>query len=52
MQVNTGISLDLASVIQATIVFFIATPLLVREIYRLRSTGAGAMQLFTRGWSG
>jgi general nucleoside transport system permease protein len=52
MQVRTGITLDLTSVIQATIIFFIATPMLVREIYRLRSTGAGALQLFTKGWSG
>jgi len=52
MQVNTGISLDLTAVIQATIIFFIATPMLVREVYRLRATGAGAMQLFTKGWSG
>ena len=40
------------SVVQATLVFFIATPMLVREIYRLRSSGAGPMQLFTKGWSG
>jgi general nucleoside transport system permease protein len=52
MQIRTGITLDLTSVIQATIIFFIATPMLVREIYRLRSTGAGALQLFTKGWSG
>jgi ABC-type uncharacterized transport system permease subunit len=52
MQIRTGIPLDLTSVIQATIIFFIATPMLVREIYRLRATGAGAMQLFTKGWSG
>jgi len=52
MQVRTGITLDLTSVIQATIIFFIATPMLVREIYRLRSTGQGALQLFTKGWSG
>jgi ABC-type uncharacterized transport system permease subunit len=52
MQIRTGITLDLTAVIQATIIFFIATPMLVREIYRLRSTGAGALQLFTKGWSG
>ena len=52
MQVRTGITLDLTSVVQATIIFFIATPMLVREIYRLRSTGQGALQLFTKGWSG
>lgn len=52
MQVRTGISLDLTSVVQATIIFFIATPMLVREIYRLRATGHGVLQLFTKGWSG
>ncbi len=52
MQLNTGIPVDLASVVQALIVFFIATPLLVRDIYHLRQTGARGVQLFTKGWSG
>jgi simple sugar transport system permease protein len=51
MQVATGIPIDLSSVIQATIVFCIATPMLVRELYRLREAGGGSIQLFMKGWS-
>ena len=37
MQAATGIPIDLTTVIQAIIVFFVATPALVREIFRLRT---------------
>ncbi len=53
MQAVTGIPLDLASVIQALIVMFVATPVLVREIFRLRGGGGGSsLQLATGGWGG
>jgi simple sugar transport system permease protein len=52
MQATTGIPLDLTSVIQAVIVFLVATPALVREIFRLREAGAGKILLFTKGWGG
>ena len=39
MQAATGIDLDLTTVIQAIIVFMVATPALVREIYRLKDSG-------------
>ena len=38
--------------IQAVIVFFVATPALIREIFRLRPAGAGKILLFTKGWAG
>jgi simple sugar transport system permease protein len=50
MQASTGIPTDLTSVIQAVIVFMVATPALVREIFRLREAGAGKILLFTKGW--
>jgi simple sugar transport system permease protein len=50
MQAVTNIPIDLTSVIQALIVLFVATPVLVREIYRLRSTGDATMRLSTSGW--
>jgi simple sugar transport system permease protein len=50
MQASTGIPLDLASVIQAIIVFFVATPGLVNEVYRLRGMNVG-QGLLTRGWA-
>jgi simple sugar transport system permease protein len=52
MQAVTSIPIDLTSVIQALIVLFVATPVLVREIYRLRGTADGAIQLSTTGWGG
>ena len=52
MQATTGIPIDLATVIQAVIVFMVATPALVREIFRLREAGAGKIVLFTKGWGG
>jgi ABC-type uncharacterized transport system permease subunit len=52
MQAATGIPLDLTTVIQAVIVFFVATPALIREIFRLRQAGSGKILLFTKGWAG
>jgi general nucleoside transport system permease protein len=52
MQAATGIDLDLTTVIQAIIVFMVATPLLVREVYRLKDTGSSLSQVLSKGWSG
>jgi ABC-type uncharacterized transport system permease subunit len=52
MQAATSIPVDLTSVIQAVIVFFVATPALIREIFRLRQAGGGKILLFTKGWAG
>ncbi len=51
MQASTGIPLDLATVIQSAIVLFVATPVLVKEIFRLHTAQTGAVQLATKGWS-
>ncbi len=50
MQAATGIPLDLATVIQSAVVLFVATPVLVQEIFRLRHTEAGEVRLATSGW--
>jgi len=50
MQASTNIPIDLTSVIQAVIVFMVATPALVREIFRLRQTRTSKILLFTKGW--
>lgn len=50
MQARTGIPVDLTTVIQAIIVFFVATPALVREIFRLREARAGQARIATTGW--
>jgi len=50
MQASTGIPLDLAAVIQSAIVLFVATPVLVKEIFRLRAAPTSALQLAAKGW--
>ncbi|MGO8724136.1 MAG: ABC transporter permease [Acidimicrobiales bacterium] len=50
MQAVTGIDLDLTTVIQALIVFMVATPALVRDIYRLKDSGRSLTQLISKGW--
>lgn len=50
MQAATGIPLDLATIIQSIVVLFVASPVLIKEIFRLRSS-AQAFQLATKGWS-
>ena len=52
MQAVTGIPIDLTTVIQAIIVFFVATPALVREVFRLRDSGVGVTRVMTGGWGG
>jgi general nucleoside transport system permease protein len=49
MQGSTGIPLDLTQVIQAVIIFFVATPGLVNEVYRIRGRNIG-QNLLTQGW--
>jgi simple sugar transport system permease protein len=50
MQAVTGVDLDLTTVIQALIVFMVATPALVREIFRLKDSGRSLTQLIAKGW--
>lgn len=50
MQASTGIPLDLATVIQSVIVLFVATPVLVKEIFRLKEAPTTGIHLSTTGW--
>jgi simple sugar transport system permease protein len=50
MQAVTSVPLDLVEVIQAVVVFFIAAPQLVRDVYRIR-TGGKAFKMSSEGWS-
>jgi ABC-type uncharacterized transport system permease subunit len=52
MQSATGTPIDLVLVIQSLIVLFIAAPMLVRSIYRLRGTAAGVGGAMAKGWNG
>jgi simple sugar transport system permease protein len=51
MQAVTGIPIDLTTVIQAVIVFMVATPALVREVFRLREARGGQARIATKGWA-
>jgi ABC-type uncharacterized transport system permease subunit len=51
MQAVTGIPIDLTAVIQAVIVFMVATPSLVREVFRLREARGLQARIATKGWT-
>jgi general nucleoside transport system permease protein len=51
MQLATATPLTLTTVLQATIVLFIAAPALVRAIFRIRAQGAGAGTVLAKGWN-
>ena len=51
MQASTGIPLDLATVIQSAVVLFVATPMLVKEIFHLKGTGqTSTLKVSTNVW--
>ena len=54
LQIRTGASKHIVSIIQALILLFVAAPALIRWVYRLRATpDAGTEQVaMTRGWGG
>lgn len=51
MQANTDVPIDLIVVLRALIVMFIAAPLLVKAIWRVKGETNGQAQTF-RGWGG
>jgi ABC-type uncharacterized transport system permease subunit len=51
MQAATSVPLDLVQVIQAIIVFFVAAPAVVRDIFRIKS-GGGNLRVLSGGWGG
>jgi len=50
MQLASGVPIDLVTVIQATIVIFIAAPALVKEIFHLRGRATGVAGTMAKGW--
>jgi simple sugar transport system permease protein len=48
MQLQTDVSADLISIVQASVIIFIAAPAIVRWIFRIRSEAAGAVQITSR----
>jgi ABC-type uncharacterized transport system permease subunit len=52
MQLETQVSSDLISIVQATVIMFVAAPLLVRWIFRLREVPAAPVQVTEAGGLG
>jgi general nucleoside transport system permease protein len=52
MQSATGTPIDLVQVIQSMIVLFIAAPMLVRAIWRIKGTTTGVGGQLAKGWNG
>jgi simple sugar transport system permease protein len=52
MQSATGTPIDLVQVIQSLIVLFIAAPMLVRAIWRIKVTTTGVGGELAKGWNG
>ena len=53
MQAQTGVSVEMVTVVQSLIVIFIAAPPLVRAIFRLRGPRAGSQTAtLAKGWNG
>jgi simple sugar transport system permease protein len=52
MQSVTGTPVDMVYVLQAVIVLFVAAPLLIRAMYRLRAARAGGVgEVMSKGWN-
>jgi simple sugar transport system permease protein len=52
MQVATGTPVDMVQVLEGTIVLFVAAPLLIRTMFRLRTAKAsGVGGVVSRGWN-
>jgi ABC-type uncharacterized transport system permease subunit len=52
LQSATGTPIDLVQVIQSLIVLFIAAPMLVRSIFRLKGSASGVAGELAKGWNG
>jgi simple sugar transport system permease protein len=50
MQFQTGVSIDIISIIQALILIFIAADAIIRRLYRVRGRDAEEQVTVTRGW--
>src|ERR1700680_120311 len=52
MQLQTQVSSDLISIVQAIVIMFVAAPVMVRWIFRLREVPGGAVQITQRETEG
>jgi simple sugar transport system permease protein len=52
MQAATSVPINIIQVIEGLIVLFVATPPLIRAVYRLRQARAGGVEAVAKGWNG
>lgn len=52
MQLSAGIPIDIISVFQALILVFIATPAIIRTLYRLKAAAVSDAELVSASWGG
>jgi simple sugar transport system permease protein len=52
MQLRGGIPIDIVSIVQATILVFIAAPAIIRTIYRIKPPAKGEETVMVSGWGG
>jgi simple sugar transport system permease protein len=52
MQLKAGIPIDIISIFQALVLVFIATPAIIRSIYRLKTPAEGEGELVVASWGG
>jgi general nucleoside transport system permease protein len=52
MMLQTGIPIDIVSVVQAFILVFVAAPAIIRTIYRIKAPAAKEEVVLTAGWGG
>jgi ABC-type uncharacterized transport system permease subunit len=52
MQAATSVPVDITEVLQGLIVLFVAAPLFIRAVFRLRSARGGGMEAVAKGWNG
>ncbi|MCP4384606.1 MAG: ABC transporter permease [Hyphomicrobiales bacterium] len=50
MQARTSVPVDIIVVIQALIILFVAAPILVRQIFRIRDENLGEPEAFSTSW--
>jgi simple sugar transport system permease protein len=52
MQAATSVPINIIEVIEGLIVLFVATPPLIRAVYRLRQARVGGVEAVAKGWNG
>ncbi|MGH3155013.1 MAG: ABC transporter permease [Streptosporangiaceae bacterium] len=52
MEAATTVPIDIVEVLQGLIVLFVAAPLMIRAVFRLRAAQGTGMETVTKGWNG